>query len=60
MVSRIGGLVTNPALLEVRHATPNGVPVTQLKRQIEGVASDPLARIPMLIDDFMAGKIEVF
>ena len=60
MVSRIGSPVTSPALLDVKIATRDGIPVAQLKRSVEDVAVDRLACIPELIDDFVAGKIDVF
>jgi len=60
MVSRIGSPVTSPAVLDVKIATWNGIPVAQLKPPIEEVAVDCLARIPKLIDAFVAGKIDLF
>ena len=60
MVSRIGSPVTNPAILQVKLATHDGLPVTQFKQRVEEITADRLAGVPKLIDDFMAGTIEVF
>jgi S-adenosylmethionine synthetase len=59
MVSQIGSPVTRPALLDVKLAAQNGIPVA-LKRQVEEVAADSLARMPNLVDDLVGGKIDVF
>jgi S-adenosylmethionine synthetase len=60
MVSRIGTPVTTPALLQVKLATRDGAPAAQFKRRVEEVAMDCLSHIPQLIDDFIAGTVEVF
>jgi S-adenosylmethionine synthetase len=60
LVSRIGHPVTAPAILQVKLAPRNGGPVTQFKQQIEEVVTDRLSRVTKLIDDFIAGTIEVF
>ncbi len=60
MVSRIGTPVTSPAVLQVKLATRDQFPVAQLRRQVEEISVNALSGIPNLIDDFMAGKIEVF
>jgi S-adenosylmethionine synthetase len=59
MVSRIGSPVARPAVLDVKLATRDGIPVAQLKRPVEEVVADRLAGIPNLVDDFVAGKIDV-
>jgi S-adenosylmethionine synthetase len=60
LVSRIGTPVTSPALLHVKLATRDDAPAVQFKRRVEEVAGDCLARIPKLIEDFIAGSIKVF
>jgi S-adenosylmethionine synthetase len=60
LVSRIGASVTSPALVQVRLATRDGSPAVQLKARVEEVAAHHLCRIPELIDELMAGTIEVF
>ena len=60
LVSRIGSPVTQPALADVKIATRGGIPVGEFRRPIEEVTADCLARIPHLLDHFVAGKIDVF
>ncbi len=60
MVSRIGSPVTDPAIVQVKVATRDGLPVDRVRREVEAVASDHLARLPALVDDFVAGRIGVF
>jgi S-adenosylmethionine synthetase len=60
MVSRIGSPVTNPAILQVKLATRNGLPVSQFMQRVEDITADRLAGVPKLIDDFIAGKIGLF
>ena len=60
MVSRIGSPVTNPAILQVKLATRDGLPVSQFMQRVEEITADRLAGIPKLIDDFIAGKIGLF
>jgi S-adenosylmethionine synthetase len=60
MVSRIGTPVNRPALMQVKLATTDELPVGQLKQRVQEVAADHLSRFPKLIDDCIAGTIEVF
>jgi S-adenosylmethionine synthetase len=60
MVSRIGAPVNRPALMQVRLATTDELPVAQLKQRVQEIAADHLSRFPKLIDDCIAGTIEVF
>jgi S-adenosylmethionine synthetase len=60
MVSRIGTSVTNPAIVQVKLATRDGIPIDNVKRRVKEVTADRLSRIPNLIDDFVAGTIGVF
>jgi S-adenosylmethionine synthetase len=59
MVSRIGTPVTRPAIVEIKLATKDELPVDRFKSQIEDIVADHLARIPQLIDGFVAGVITV-
>lgn len=60
MVSRIGAPVTSPAVVHIKLATRDGFMPTQLRTRVEDVVADRLARIPSLLDAFVAGEIEVF
>lgn len=60
MVSRIGAPVTIPAVVEIKIATHEGVPVTGLQARIETLVGDRIARIPELVSGFVAGSITVF
>lgn len=60
IASRIGSPITRPSLLQVKLATRDGYPVDQLKGRVETIAATCLARVPSLVDDFVAGAISVF
>jgi S-adenosylmethionine synthetase len=60
LVSRIGAPVTSPALLQVKLATNDAIEVHNFRQQVEEIAAVQLARIPKLIDDFVAGTVSVF
>jgi len=60
MVSRIGAPVTLPALVQIKIATREGVPVTDLQKRIDALVGDRIARIPELVSGFVAGSISVF
>lgn len=60
MVSRIGTLVSTPAMLQIRLATRDDIPIGPLRKRVEEIAADRLAHIPCLVDDFVAGTVEVF
>ena len=60
LVSQIGAPVTRPAMLQVRLASRENILLDQLRPRIEEIAADRLASIPRLVDDFVAGAIEVF
>jgi S-adenosylmethionine synthetase len=60
IASRIGSPVTCPAVLHVRIATKDGSPADAHKSKVEEVAATCLARLPQLVDDFVAGRITVF
>jgi S-adenosylmethionine synthetase len=60
IASRIGSPLTEPAVLQVKLATRDGAPLGGFARQVEAIARDHLARIPQLIDRFIAGTIQTF
>jgi S-adenosylmethionine synthetase len=60
LVSRIGAPVTSPGLIHLKLRTRDGLPVGQLRRRAEEIATDCLSRIPKFIDEFVDGTIEVF
>jgi S-adenosylmethionine synthetase len=60
LASRIGAPITEPAIVHVRIATREGVPIASLKPRVEDIVAAGLARAPGLVDDFVAGTIDVF
>jgi S-adenosylmethionine synthetase len=46
MVSRIGAPVTSPAIVEVKLATRDGVPVAALRPAVEEIVAASLDRVP--------------
>jgi S-adenosylmethionine synthetase len=60
MVSRIGAPISEPAMLQIRLATRAHYPVAELKQRVEEIAADRIARIPRLVDDFVAGRIDLY
>lgn len=60
LVSKIGAPVSEPALVHVKLATLDGMPLDQRRGRAEEVAADYLARVPELIGELAAGKVEVF
>ena len=60
MVSRIGAPVTLPAVVQIKIATREGAPVTSVQPRTEALVGDHIARIPELVNGFMAGSISVF
>jgi S-adenosylmethionine synthetase len=60
MVSQIGAPVTLPAVVQIKIATREGVPVTALQARIDALVGDHIARIPELVSGFVAGSISVF
>jgi S-adenosylmethionine synthetase len=59
LVSRIGSPVTQPALIDIK-LTVDGAAIPELEDQVKEIAECHLYRIPELIDDFVAGKIQIF
>jgi S-adenosylmethionine synthetase len=60
MASLIGAPVTIPSIVAVKLATRDGHPVSQLRERVEQITAERIARIPALVDDFVAGKIDLF
>jgi S-adenosylmethionine synthetase len=60
MVSQIGAPVTSPALVDVKLATRDGIPVAQLQPRVEEITAANLNRAPKLTDDFVDGAIDIF
>ena len=60
MVSKIGTPVTLPAVVQIRIATREGVPIADLQDRIDEIVSDRIARIPELVSGFLANSISVF
>jgi S-adenosylmethionine synthetase len=60
MAGQIGAPITEPAMLQVRLATRDGMPADRLRPRVSEIAAEGLARAPKLVDDFIAGTIEVF
>jgi S-adenosylmethionine synthetase len=60
IVSRIGAPVSSPALVDLRLAMRDGVPLGQVRKQIEELVADQFVRIPGLIGELVAGTISVF
>ena len=59
LVSRIGSPVTQPALIDMKLSV-DGASISDLEHQAKEIAERHLSRIPQLIDDFVAGRIQIF
>lgn len=60
LLSRIGDPITRPAIMQVKVATRDGLPITEVRRSVEEIAAERLSRIPKLVDDFVAGSLSTF
>jgi S-adenosylmethionine synthetase len=60
VVSKIGAAVTDPAIVEIKIATVDGSPASQFKAGAEEIIAERLDNIPRLVDEFVAGRIEIF
>jgi S-adenosylmethionine synthetase len=60
LVGEIGAAIEEPALVHIQLATREGALVAQFERRAEEVVRAHLARSLELVDDFIAGAIEVF
>jgi hypothetical protein len=52
--------VSTPALVHLGLAARDGVPPEQLSNRIEELIADQFGRIPELVDELIAGTIDVF
>ena len=50
MVSKIGAPVTDPAIIQIRLATTDGIPVTRFKERAREIAVDRLGKLPTLVE----------
>jgi S-adenosylmethionine synthetase len=60
MVSKIGAPVTAPAIIQIRIATVNGVPAARFKTGACEIAADRMRCLPRLVEEFVAGEVEIF
>jgi S-adenosylmethionine synthetase len=60
LVSRIGAPVSEPAFVQVKLATKEGLPLETQRRHVEEVVTDRLAELPRLVNHLVAGSISVF
>jgi S-adenosylmethionine synthetase len=60
IVSEIGAPVSMPALVNLRLATRDGMPLENLRNPIEQLIADQFGRIPELVGELVAGTIPVF
>ena len=60
LVSQIGAPVTRPAMLQLKLASRENISLDRLRPRIEEIVAYRLASIPRLVDNFVAGGIEVF
>jgi S-adenosylmethionine synthetase len=60
LVSRIGMPVSSPAVVHIKLATKDSAPTPLLRARVAEIVADRLARIPELVDDFVAGRIAVY
>ena len=60
LVSRIGSPITCPAIVEFKIAMREGGLDQRVRTRLTEIADNHLAGVPSLVDDFVAGKIELF
>ncbi len=60
MVSSIGAPVTDPAIVQIKLSTVDGIPASRFRKRAEEIVAERLGNIPHLVDEFVAGRIEVF
>jgi S-adenosylmethionine synthetase len=60
MVSKIGAPVTDPAIVQIKMATVDAIPASQFKAGVEEITMERLDNIPRLVEEFVAGRIEIF
>lgn len=60
MVSRIGAPISEPALVHIKLATSDGIPVASVKKYAEEAVEIHLAQLPALVDRLVAGEVSMF
>lgn len=60
MVSKIGAPVSEPAFVQVKLATKDGMPLEGLRSPVEAVIADRLLKLPELANRLVAGEVSVF
>jgi S-adenosylmethionine synthetase len=60
LVSRIGSPITEPAAVCLQIATHDPGPPERFRPAIEAVVGDVLASLPQRIDDFVAGRVDLY
>jgi S-adenosylmethionine synthetase len=60
IVSQIGAPVAQPAVLQIKIATHDGMDMAQLRPRVEEVAVQQLGTISALVDDFVEGRVGLF
>jgi S-adenosylmethionine synthetase len=60
MVGRIGTPISKPAIMHITLRTIEGTPADHFRSQAAAIAADELDRIPAIVEQFLAGSIEVY
>jgi S-adenosylmethionine synthetase len=60
MLSRIGGRVDDPVLVDVRIRTRNPRTVDAVRLRVAGVVRDGIADLATLADEMLAGRVRLF
>ena len=60
LMGQIGDSITKPALLHIKLATRDEIPVSQFERCVDEISRSHLGRTSELVDDFISGTIDVF
>jgi S-adenosylmethionine synthetase len=60
IVSQIGAPVTEPALTQVKLATSDAIPPAGMAKEVEALVQAELASIPRMMNDLIAGTIQVY
>ncbi len=60
LVSKIGAPINDPAMIHIRIAVADGIPVAQFRERASEIALDHLGRIPLLFEQVIMGSIELF
>jgi hypothetical protein len=60
MVSNIGAPVTDPSIVQIKVAIVDRIPASRFEERAAEIVAKCLGNIPHLIDEFVAGRIEVF